>query len=61
MGSLKPKRVDEEYVFSRYRSSRDERGNLTFVSGLDQVKLIAELEVVDVISGERRKVGTLHT
>lgn len=40
------------YVKSRFRESRDENGELTYVSGNDRIKLIQNLEVVDVQSGK---------
>ncbi|MBI4429728.1 MAG: hypothetical protein HY562_11490 [Ignavibacteriales bacterium] len=38
------------YVESGARESRDEHGRLTFVSGKDRLKLIANMKVVDVLS-----------
>jgi hypothetical protein len=40
--------VAEAYVESRYRESRDEHGNLTFLSGADRLRAIAHLEVWDL-------------
>jgi hypothetical protein len=40
--------VAEAYVESRYRESRDEAGNLTFLSGANRVRAIAHLEVWDL-------------
>ena len=51
--------IEEGYVRSRLRSSADEDGELTFLTGDARVEPIAELEVVDVITGQERKVREL--
>ena len=48
--------VAEAYVESRYRESRNEAGNLTFLSGADRIREIAALEVWDL---EREELVTL--
>jgi hypothetical protein len=40
--------VADAYVESRIRESRDEAGNLTYLSGRDRIAAIAELEVWDL-------------
>lgn len=45
---------------SRVRESRDERGKLTYVSGLDRVNLIGHLPVVNVETGATVKLGTME-
>lgn len=52
--------VAEAYVESRYRESRDEAGNLTFLSGEERVRAIAALEVWDVEREELVAVGELE-
>ena len=49
--------VAEAYVESRYRESRDEAGNLTYLSGADRVQAIAHLPVWDVERDELVTVG----
>jgi hypothetical protein len=44
------------YVESRFRESRDEHGNLTFVSGPDRLGVIAHLPVHDLSVGRTRTV-----
>jgi hypothetical protein len=51
--------VAEAYVESRYRESRDEHGNLTFLSGADRARAIADLEVWDLEREEPVRVGDL--
>jgi hypothetical protein len=51
--------VEEAYVESRYRESRDEAGNLTYLSGADRRRAIAALEVWDVEREELVPVGEL--
>jgi hypothetical protein len=40
-----------------YRESRDKDGMLTYLSGLDRSRLISEMPVVDVVTGEQRPLG----
>lgn len=42
-----------------YRESVDKKGNLTFMSYEDGRKMLSELPLVDVVSGEKRKVSDL--
>jgi len=56
-GDLPSPSVAEAYVESRYRESRDEAGNLTFLSGPDRVREIAHLEVWDL---EREQLVTVR-
>jgi hypothetical protein len=49
----------EGYVESRYRESRDASGALTFVSGPDRLRLIADLPVVDVVRQTTLRLGDL--
>ena len=46
-----PVSIQEGFVESRFRESRDTNGELTFVSGADRAGLIRGLPVVDVLSG----------
>jgi hypothetical protein len=50
--------VDEAYVESRYRESRDEVGNLTYLGGADRVRAIASMPVWDV---EREELVTVES
>jgi hypothetical protein len=49
--------VAEAYVESRYRESRDEAGNLTYLSGAGRVRTIAHLPVWDLEREELTTVG----
>jgi hypothetical protein len=51
--------VAEVYVESRYRESRDESGNLTYLSGAERRRAIAELPVWDLERKELVPVGEL--
>lgn len=51
--------VDEAYVESRFRESRDEQGRLTYARGKDRLKLIAHLPVVNVITGETLPISSI--
>jgi hypothetical protein len=59
-GNIKPVNCNEGYVKSRARESRDKEGNLTYISGDARVKIIGEMDVVDVITGEVKKVNNLE-
>lgn len=50
----------QEFQDSKFRESRDVRGNLTFVGGDERTDLIHDMLLIDVISGERLKVGDLY-
>ena len=47
LGKLKPITVEEGYVRSKFRESRDESGRLTYVSGEPRLQLIKHLQVFD--------------
>jgi len=47
---------EEGYVKSNARESRDENGRLTYISGDNRIKLIANKEVVNVITNEKKLV-----
>jgi hypothetical protein len=51
--------IDEGYVESQFRESRDATGNLTFLSGAARLQAIADLPVVDVERGVITKIGDL--
>jgi hypothetical protein len=52
IGALQPLSVDQGYVRSAFRESRDEQGNLTFVGGEQRLELIRGLPVVNVETGQ---------
>jgi hypothetical protein len=51
--------VSEAYVESKFRESRDERGQLTLLSGAARLDAIGHLPVVDVVSGETHALSQL--
>ncbi len=60
IGSLRPVTADEAYVESRFRSSRDEAGNPSYVTSHEQRRrLIASLDVCDVTTGDVSSIGGL--
>lgn len=54
LGKLPRRSVAEAFVVPGYRDSRSESGVLTFLSGDQRIKLIAELPLTDVRTGETR-------
>jgi hypothetical protein len=60
IGSLESMTAEEAYVESRFRSSRDRSGNLSYVSSHDdRRRLIAHLDVCNVRTGDVSSIGTL--
>ncbi|MFT5285144.1 MAG: hypothetical protein ACI8TQ_001306 [Planctomycetota bacterium] len=59
LGDLRPMTAAEAWVESSFRESRDSKGRLTWVTGLDRLELIAKEDLVDVRTGETLKVGDL--
>jgi hypothetical protein len=59
VGALKPVTVDAGYVASKFRESRDEQGNLSFVSGSERLKVIADMPVFDLTRNTVVKIRDL--
>lgn len=45
---------------SRVRESRDAHGVLTFISGLDRLRLISSMPVIDVVTGEEKPLKDIE-
>lgn len=56
IGSLKSVSVKNGYVRSKFRESRDERGQLTYLRGEDRLKEISGLPVINTITGKLEKL-----
>ena len=52
IGNLKPLTCEQGFIKSKVRESLDENGRHSFVEGDQHVKLIEEMQVVDVLSGK---------
>jgi hypothetical protein len=52
IGNLPVVTLEEGYVLSKFRESRDAQNNLSFISGEDRLKLIAALDVFDFKTGQ---------
>lgn len=48
------------FVESRYRESRDKCGNLTFVGGGDRLKMIREMELVNLETGRAEYIKDIY-
>ena len=59
IGNLPVVGLDEGYVASKFRESRDEQNKLTFVSGENRIKLIGAMSVIDLKSGQTIKLSSL--
>jgi hypothetical protein len=58
-GQLKERTVEEGYVLSRFRESRDASGQLDFKAGADRLAAIADMVVADVETGALLKLRDL--
>jgi hypothetical protein len=54
-GGFRSLPLEEAYIESKFRESRDEAGKLTFVRGHQRIKLIEDMPVIQVVTGETRK------
>lgn len=59
LGDLKTLTIEEGYVESKFRESRDINGYLTFVSGADRLKAIEEMPVIDLESNKEITINAL--
>jgi hypothetical protein len=58
-GEFRALELRQAYVASKFRESRDETGKLTYVRGNDRIKLIEDMPVVQVVTGETGKLKDL--
>ncbi len=54
-----PERADI-FVESKYRESRDEKGNLTYLRGADRLKCIKAMEVFDIETGRTDTIENIY-
>lgn len=59
MGALKALSVQEGYVISKFRESRNQRGELTYISGKQRIQFIADMPVYDIERGVEVKIRDL--
>ena len=59
IGNLRVMSLDEGYVVSKFRDSRDEKNKMSFVSGEDRIKLIESMNVVNLKTGQIVKLSNL--
>jgi hypothetical protein len=59
IGNLPVVSLEDGYVASKFRESRDEQNMLTFVSGENRIKLIGTMSVIDLKSGQTVKLSNL--
>jgi hypothetical protein len=56
IGLLEPQSVEEGYVESKFRESRNRNGDLTYLSGVNRLRVIAEMDVFDIERIEIKKI-----
>jgi hypothetical protein len=49
----------QAYMASKFRESRDQAGALTFLTGKARAQAIASLDVIEVVTGQARRLGDL--
>jgi hypothetical protein len=59
-GEFRSLPLEEAYVESKFRESHDEAGQLTYVRGHERIKLIQDMPVVQVVTGETAKLKDLR-
>ncbi|HEY1163700.1 MAG TPA: hypothetical protein VGE90_01005, partial [Chitinophaga sp.] len=57
VGALKTLSAEEGYVLSRFRESRDQQGNLTYISGDDRLKVLHGMEIFNT---RRNSLERIH-
>lgn len=55
-----PKKVETIYVKSKFRESRDEKGNLSYISGKERIKNIEHMPVYDIEKERLVKIRDLN-
>lgn len=60
LGGLRALSAEQGYVESRYRESRDASGRLSYLRGLDRLRAIQDLPLVDLESGATRPIRELY-
>ncbi|MCF6407042.1 hypothetical protein L3C95_29365 [Chitinophaga filiformis] len=56
LGGLRALSAEEGYVYSRFRESRDKKGNLNYLSGAERYECIKGLSVYNVMTGLEEKL-----
>ena len=59
LGAFRELTAVEGFVDSKFRESRDLDGRLTFLTGLERRKVMADMPLVDVVSGRTVRVADL--
>jgi hypothetical protein len=60
LSGLKALSAQEGYVESRYREARDSSGRLSYLAGLERLRAIRDLPLVDLETGATRPIGELY-
>lgn len=59
LGGLRARSAEEAYVATSVRQTRDEQGRLTFLDSRAALGLVADMPLVDVLTGATLRVGDL--
>jgi hypothetical protein len=60
LGRLKPLRIEEGYVKSKFRDSRDREGHLSYLSGEERLKVMGDMLVYDLEKSKLIKLRDLE-
>ena len=61
LGALRALGAQQGYVESRLRESQDAQGRLTYLAGIERLRAIRELPLVDLASGAARPISELFS
>lgn len=50
----------KEFIKSKYRESRDQNGRLTYLRGVERLKAIKEMEVVNLTNNHRERIADIY-
>ena len=59
LNGVRPVDPEGGFVDSRFRESRDRDGKLSYIGGAERRQLMADMPVIDVVTGETLRVGEL--
>jgi hypothetical protein len=56
MKGIRPVSLENGFVESKFRESCNKKGQLNFISGRNRIKIIKDMDVVDLEKNERIKI-----
>jgi hypothetical protein len=59
IGNIPSLNIKAGYTESKFRESRDEKGNLTYLSGSDRLRAVKEMKVYNIENGSLQRIEEL--